>query len=122
VKSVFGMCFNWKVLAGLGVVAAGLLVVAPGLLIGALPLLFLAACPLSMMLMMRGGHGHGASQDHGAAGPSASAVSRESLERQLAALHEEERMLQTELRKREPDAVARPETSALDVGAGNVAS
>lgn len=47
------MCFNWKVIAGLAVVAAGVYMVAPGAFAAALPLLFLAACPLSMLLMMK---------------------------------------------------------------------
>lgn len=118
-KSIFGMCFNWKVLAGLGFVAAGLLVVAPGLVVGALPLLFFAACPLSMMLMMRGGHGHGQARAQAADGVLQREKTRESLEQRLAALHEEERSVQGELRKREADALARPEDGALDVAAGN---
>lgn len=97
-KSLFGMCFNWKVLAGLAVVAVGVFVVAPGVVIGALPLLFFAVCPLSMLLMMRGAHAHGARHEHGREGPSAAAPSRESLEQRLAALHEEERRLEAELR------------------------
>lgn len=48
------MCFNWKVLAGLGAVGAGFFLVAPQLALAALPLLLFAACPLSMILMMRG--------------------------------------------------------------------
>lgn len=47
-------CFNRKVLAGLGVVALGLLVFAPGALGSALPALVMLACPLSMVVMMRG--------------------------------------------------------------------
>ena len=47
------MCFNWKVIAGLAVVAAGVYMVAPAAFAAALPLLFLAACPLSMLLMMK---------------------------------------------------------------------
>lgn len=46
-------CFNWKVIAALGAVGVALWGVAPGLAAGALPLLVLAACPLSMILMMR---------------------------------------------------------------------
>jgi len=45
------MCFNWKVLAGLGVVALGIYTVAPNLVASALPLLLVLACPLSMLLM-----------------------------------------------------------------------
>jgi hypothetical protein len=51
------MCFNWKVLAGLAVVGLGVWVVAPNLVGAALPLLILAACPLSMLLMARGMQG-----------------------------------------------------------------
>lgn len=58
-----GMCFNWKVVAGLAVVGLGIWAVAPNLIGAALPLLVLAACPLSMFLMMRGmGGGQCASQ------------------------------------------------------------
>lgn len=45
------MCMNPKVLISLGAVAVGILVFAPNLLATALPLLLLAACPLSMLLM-----------------------------------------------------------------------
>lgn len=47
------MCFNRKVLIGLGVAALGVLVLAPGAVAWALPLLVFAACPLSMVFMMR---------------------------------------------------------------------
>lgn len=46
-------CFNWKVIAALGAVALAVWAMAPGLAAAALPLLVLAACPLSMVLMMR---------------------------------------------------------------------
>ena len=46
------MCLNWKALAGLGAAGVGLYLVAPGM--AALPLLLLAVCPLSMLLMMKG--------------------------------------------------------------------
>jgi hypothetical protein len=52
VKSMFGMCFNWKVLAGLGAVAAGVLAFSPATGLALLPFLLLAACPLSMVGMM----------------------------------------------------------------------
>lgn len=51
---LFGLCINWKVLAGLGVVALGLFAFAPKLATAALPYLVLAICPLSMLLMMGG--------------------------------------------------------------------
>ncbi len=56
------MCLNWKVLAGLAAVGVGLYLVAPDLVLAALPILLLAACPISMVLMMWGmqhAQGHG---------------------------------------------------------------
>ena len=50
---LFGLCLNWKVIAGLAIAALGVWVLAPQLLAAALPVLILAACPLSMLLMMR---------------------------------------------------------------------
>ena len=47
------MCLNWKVLAGLAAVAIGIYVFAPGAFAAAAPLLFLAACPVSMLVMMK---------------------------------------------------------------------
>jgi hypothetical protein len=46
------MCLNPKVLAGLAAVGVGTYLVAPDLVLAALPILLLAACPLSMLLMM----------------------------------------------------------------------
>lgn len=48
------MCFNPKVVLGLVGIAAVTWAVAPGLAAAALPILIFAACPLSMLLMMRG--------------------------------------------------------------------
>lgn len=48
------MCLNWKVIGGLGLVGLGIWAVEPGLFRAALPVLALLACPLSMLLMMRG--------------------------------------------------------------------
>lgn len=62
---MFGMCINKRVVIGL--VGVGLLVwvLAPEVLMSALPLLLLAVCPLSMVVMMKmmsSGNGQG-SQD-----------------------------------------------------------
>lgn len=48
------MCFDKRVLTGLGVIAAAVLAINPGLFGSALPILILLACPLSMVVMMRG--------------------------------------------------------------------
>ncbi len=45
-------CLNPKVLIGLGLVVVMLFVFAPKLALAYLPLLIIAACPLSMILMM----------------------------------------------------------------------
>lgn len=50
-------CLNWKVIGGLAVVGLGIWLIAPNLLVAALPILVIAACPLSMLLMMRGMEG-----------------------------------------------------------------
>lgn len=54
-------CFDKRVLIGLGVVAAGVLAVSPSLLPAMAPLLLFAACPLSMVFMMRAMNRDGAS-------------------------------------------------------------
>ncbi len=46
-------CLNWKVVGALAAIGLGLYALAPGAAVAALPLLVLAACPLSMLLMMR---------------------------------------------------------------------
>ena len=46
-------CFNPKVLGGLALTALAVYLVAPGASSALLPLLVMAACPLSMVLMMR---------------------------------------------------------------------
>ena len=57
------ICLNWKVVAGLAAVGLGIWVVAPSLVWAALPILVVLACPLSMLLMMRGmGSGQCAAQ------------------------------------------------------------
>ena len=53
------MCLNWRVVAGSAVVGVIVWAVAPQLLLGAIPLLIVAACPLSMLFMMRGMQGGG---------------------------------------------------------------
>lgn len=57
-----------------------------------LPLLLLLACPLMMVFMMRGGHGHGASHEgrHTPPGSRRSRARRiDDLEREVATLRDE---------------------------------
>ena len=58
-------CLNWKVIAALAAIGIGLYALAPGAAAGAVSLLVLAACPLSMVLMMRamGCAGRGTTED-----------------------------------------------------------
>ncbi len=51
-------CLNWKVIGALALLGLGIWAVSPNLLAAALPVLLLAACLLSMLLMMRGMQGH----------------------------------------------------------------
>lgn len=53
-EKMFRACLNLKVIGALALVGVGVWAVAPNLLVGALPILLIAACPLSMMFMMRG--------------------------------------------------------------------
>jgi len=48
------LCLDWRVLAVLAVVGLGVWALVPGLIGAVLPLLLVAACPLSMLLMLRG--------------------------------------------------------------------
>lgn len=51
------MCLNRKVVGGLAVAALAVLAFAPSAFSRVLPLLVVAACPLGMLLMMRGATG-----------------------------------------------------------------
>lgn len=51
--AVLNMCLNWKVLAGLGLAVFVVVLFVPQFVAFA-PLLLVLACPLSMLLMMRG--------------------------------------------------------------------
>jgi len=89
------MCLDWRVLTGLGAVAVGIWLVAPQYVLGALPLLLVLACPLSMVamaLMMRG------SMD---GGTKVSAADR------LAGLEEEQARIAADIAKLRPEVNAR---------------
>ena len=99
------MCLNPKVLAGLAVVGVGIYVYAPGLFAAALPLLVLAVCPLSMVLMMKAmsggmkGNASGCEQtSEDSAG--ARAMSDAELEAQLQGLQAQQTALADQLQAR----------------------
>ena len=46
-------CLDWRVLTGLAALAVAVYVIAPGLIAASVPLLLFAACPLSMLVMMK---------------------------------------------------------------------
>jgi hypothetical protein len=54
-------CFNPKVLAALAAIAVAVFIFAPQAAIAVLPFLLIAACPLSMILMMKTMNGKGES-------------------------------------------------------------
>ena len=117
-KSMLGMCLNWKVLAGLGAVAVALFVVAPGYALAAAPLLILAICPLSMigmMFAMKGGMG--AMRDHK---DEARSKSADAVRARLAAIRQEESEL--ELRLSQSAALAEPPTTPVRTGIAPEAS
>ncbi len=87
VYSLFGMCLNWKVLAGLAVVGVVVWIVAPQFVLGAIPLLLLAACPLSMVFMMRGKQGGGSQGALPPAQRSQAPAMEQTRDEQLAELH-----------------------------------
>jgi len=108
------MCLNKKVLIGLGVVALGVLAVSPRLLGAAGPLLLLAACPLSMVFMMRGMSGRGRNSEPGSqiadtparAGVPVVAATGRDQEAELRELQEEVNRLKAEMQRRSPSPSA----------------
>ena len=47
------MCFDWRVLAGFGVLDLGLLAASPQLALDALPVEILLLCPITAAMMVR---------------------------------------------------------------------
>ena len=128
----FPCCFNWKVYGALGAVAVGVLVLAPGLFWGVLPLLVVAVCPLSMLLMLRGMQGGGcATPPRAEEAPTAQPrLSREAqvaeLNERLAAVQARRDDIAAEITRlerggvsavREAEAVARAATARAERGA-----
>lgn len=89
-RKMAGMCLNWKVIGGLAAVGIGIWIMAPQMVAGILPLLILAACPLSMLFMMRAMSGGQKNQSAAPHAPEAGA-------RDLASLRAEHARMGAEL-------------------------
>ncbi|MFP5326829.1 MAG: DUF2933 domain-containing protein [Acidimicrobiia bacterium] len=105
------MCFDKRVLVGLGVVAVALLAFAPQTLGAAAPFLVMAACPLSMVVMMRAMNGRDRcvtpETQHTSAAPVADtspAPTHVDAEPRLRELEEEVNRLRAELSLRSEEA------------------
>lgn len=113
--SVLRACLQPRVLAPLLVAGLAVVVLAPGLIAAAIPLLIIAACPLSMLLMMRSMAGQAPER---AVDPNGGRVTE--LRRELAHLAERQRRLESQLAARESasDAVSTPPTGSETVREG----
>lgn len=108
------MRFNRNVVGGLALAGLAVLIVAPSLFSKVLPLLFLAACPLSMIFMMKAMSG-GRSQDTTAT-PSAGAHQNEaSAEDEVVRLQGQLDQLKAEREHREAERTD-PGRSDLTIG------
>jgi Protein of unknown function (DUF2933) len=85
-------CLDPRVLLALGGVALAIFVLAPSLVLGVIPLLIVAACPLSMVVMM-------ATMRQGQAGQAQAGAARapDDVRRELADLGARQRRLEAEL-------------------------
>lgn len=93
-------CYDWRVITALAAVGISVFFLAPNLIGAALPLLLVAVCPLSMILMMKMMGGHESGQPAVAANP----VDRaEGLRAELAASRREQQRLVRELEDIEAD-------------------
>ena len=114
--NILRMCFDWRVVTGLAAGGVGIFLVAPGIAAAALPLLILAACPLSMMLMMKsmGGAGHEPPPSEAAHADGADRVT--ALRGELAELGRRQERLAAELATIDPGE-ARASSSTSDAPA-----
>ena len=97
-----------------GLAGLALALYAPSLVAGAIPLLLVAACPVSMLVMMRSMSGHAPGRGSSATPPSAS-----DLRHELADLAERQRRLEAQLAFDEPStslAVSAPRSAAVRDG------
>jgi len=113
--NVLRACLDWRVLTGLAALGVAVYVIAPGVIAGAVPLLLLTACPLSMLVMMKA---MGGQRPEAAIAPSEpSAADRwAALRRELADLGRRQEQVADQLRAIEP---GRPDGAGRtsDIGA-----
>ncbi len=118
--SILRACADWRVVAILVAVGAGVAVFAPNLIAAAIPLLLVAACPLSMLVMMRTMTGQPSNPSPGPGRASGDSPSQ--LRGRLAVTRLEQQRLERELARldsgdRVATAEARGNAPAADVGA-----
>ena len=85
-------CLDPRVLGVVALAGVAVVIFAPGLIAAAIPLLIVAACPLSMLVMMRTMGGHAA-----ASGPASGSDRVTDLRRELAELTDRQRRVESEL-------------------------
>jgi hypothetical protein len=117
-SKIVRMCLNWKVLLGLAVVGVGVWVTSPGLLASVVPVLLVAVCPLSMVLMMRSMHSEptsesqsGGDDSRGRAGESPGLAE---LKAELARTQEQQEALALEISRIEAREQTAAEASGQD--------
>ncbi len=116
------MSCNKKVIGGLAVVGLGIFTVAPNLFVSALPLLLVAACPLSMLFMgkaMMDGNScsRGESVPEPVPVPAGSSEERlAQLRTQLATINDQQRMLAQQIDELQVAEVAWPPARMLEQG------
>ena len=116
------MCLNPKVIAALAAVGVGVYLLAPNLVTAALPLLILAVCPLSMLLMGRAMMGEHASvkshdpqpgsQEAGASEAAGEEV--RTLRAQVESMSEQQAALQEEIERLRQQSGASGPKSAVE--------
>ena len=96
--SILRTLADWRVVAVLVAVGAGVALLATNMVAAAIPLLLVAACPLSMVVMMRS---MGSRETHASPSPDGSGDRRSQLQDQLAAKRLEQLQLEEELARLE---------------------
>ncbi len=109
------MSVNWKIVGVLSAVAVAVVVFAPPVGSRFLPLLLVAVCPLSMILMMRGMSAQGRrsrSSDEPSTEPQADDSSRKQrldhLNRELAETHARQEAIALEIERLQPSDRTQP--------------